>query len=116
MLLSSLIINGLSLSKELDFIPSPYLEGLMDKFFLDRRFSPMIQTNRGCPFTCAFCADGHKSQSKVKLFSVERVAQELLYISERVDSTLQRTLFISDLNFGMLARDVDIADIIADIS
>ena len=102
--------------KNLDFIPSPYLTGLLDKFFLDRRLSPMIQTNRGCPFSCTFCADGHSSQNKVKSFSVERVKAELLYIAERIDPKLQKTLFISDLNFGMLKRDLEIADIIAEIS
>lgn len=102
--------------KDLDFIPSPYLEGLLDKFFLDRRLSPMIQTNRGCPFKCTFCADGHSSQNKVKSFSVERVKSELLYIAERIDPKLQKTLFISDLNFGMFKRDIEIADLIADIS
>jgi len=103
-------------SKNLDSIPSPYLNGLLDKFFLDRRLSPMIQTNRGCPFSCTFCADGHSSQNKIKSFSLERVKAELLYISERIDSKLQKTLFISDLNFGMFARDLEIADLIADIS
>ena len=101
--------------KNLDFIPSPYLTGILDKFFLDRRLSPMIQTNRGCPFTCAFCADGHSSQSKVKLFSMDRVKKELEYIADHIDPTLQKTLFITDLNFGMLPRDVEIASLISDI-
>ena len=101
--------------KNLDFIPSPYLTGILDKFFLDRRLSPMIQTNRGCPFTCTFCADGHSSQSKVKLFSMDRVKKELEYIADHIDPTLQKTLFITDLNFGMLPRDVEIASFINDI-
>ena len=42
--------------KNLDEIPSPYLNGLMDKFF-DGKLVPMMQTNRGCPFTCTFCTD-----------------------------------------------------------
>ena len=33
----------------LDDIPSPYLTGIFDKFF-DGRLSPLMQTNRGCPF------------------------------------------------------------------
>jgi len=101
--------------KDLDFIPSPYLTGLLDKFFLDRRLSPMIQTNRGCPFTCTFCADGHSSQSKVKLFSMDRVKEELEYIAEKIDPKLQKTLFITDLNFGMLPRDIEIAELISNI-
>ena len=101
--------------KNLDFIPSPYLTGLLDKFFLDRRLSPMIQTNRGCPFSCTFCADGHKSQSKVKLFSMERVKKELDYICEKIDPKLNKTLFISDLNFGMLGRDVEISEVLSNV-
>jgi radical SAM superfamily enzyme YgiQ (UPF0313 family) len=68
---------------DLDEIPSPYLEGFMDDFF-DGRLSPMIQTNRGCPFSCTFCADGTPQVSKVNKFGVERVKQEISYISQRV--------------------------------
>src|SRR5262249_18303705 len=41
----------------LDTVPSPYLDGLMDKFFAYKRhtLAPFIETNRGCPFTCTFC-------------------------------------------------------------
>jgi len=41
----------------LEDIPSPYLMGLMDKFF-DESLGPMIHTTRGCPFQCAFCTEG----------------------------------------------------------
>jgi len=39
--------------KDLDEIPSPYLTGVLDKFF-DGKLAPFIETNRGCPFTCSF--------------------------------------------------------------
>jgi len=93
--------------RNLDEVPSPYLLGLMDKFF-DGRLSPMIQTNRGCPFTCTFCADGHSNVNKVNAFSVERVRAELNYIGERVPANI-KTLFVSDLNFGMYKRDAEIS-------
>ena len=99
--------------KELDEIPSPYLLGLMDPFF-DGRLSPMIQTNRGCPFQCTFCSDGTALVSKVNHFSEERVRAELTYIGERVPQNI-KALFISDLNFGMYARDSNIAGYIADL-
>ena len=57
---------------ELDEVPSPYLTGILDKFF-DGKLSPMIQTNRGCPFTCTFCTDGSEFVKKVNNFSLERV-------------------------------------------
>lgn len=91
--------------RELDEIPSPYLTGLFDEFF-DGRLHPMIQTNRGCPFRCTFCADGTELVSKINSFSIERVRAEIEYIGRRVPKNV-RALFISDLNFGMYKRDLE---------
>ncbi len=96
--------------RDLDGIPSPYLLGLMDKFF-DGRLIPMIQTNRGCPFTCTYCVDGSSSVAKVNQFGVDRVEAELKYIAERVPATTHG-LEISDLNFGMYKRDLAICQTI----
>jgi len=99
--------------KELDEIPSPYLTGLLDPFF-DGRLSSMISTNRGCPFRCTFCHDGTGLVSKVNDFSLARVVQEIHYIGERVSPKVH-SLFVSDLNFGMFKRDVEICDAIAQV-
>ena len=96
---------------DLDQIPSPYLTGLMDPFF-DGRLSPMIQTNRGCPFSCTFCADGNKVVNKINHFSIDRIKAELAYIVERVPKKV-KSLFISDLNYGMYKRDAEISEEIA---
>ena len=37
----------------LDEIPSPYTTGILDEFF-DGILIPVIQTTRGCPFSCIF--------------------------------------------------------------
>ena len=42
----------------------------MDKFF-DGKLIPMLQTNRGCPFSCTFCTDGKADVNKVNSFGVE---------------------------------------------
>ena len=55
--------------KKLDEIPSPYSSGLLDPFFNDSALVPMLQTNRGCPFTCTFCADGRDTVNIVNRFS-----------------------------------------------
>jgi radical SAM superfamily enzyme YgiQ (UPF0313 family) len=96
---------------ELDEIPSPYLTGLMEPFF-DGRLSPMIQTTRGCPFRCTFCHDGAAAVNRVTEFSLDRVKAEIEYIVDRVPKNVN-SLFISDLNFGMYKRDLEICRTIA---
>jgi len=99
--------------RNLDEIPSPYSSGLMDKFF-DGLLTPMIQTNRGCPFHCSFCTDGKDSVDLVNNFSIERVNSDLKYIAEHIPKTTH-SLHISDLNFGMYRRDMTICDTLAEI-
>lgn len=99
--------------KNLDEIPSPYLTKLMDKFF-DGKLSPMLQTNRGCPFTCTFCVDGGNAVNKVNSFSIERVHSDIKYIAKHVTKQMH-DLEISDLNFGMYPRDLEICNYLADI-
>ena len=50
---------------DLSLIPSPYLSGRLDTY-LDGKLMPVIQTNRGCPFSCTFCTEGQTYWSKVK--------------------------------------------------
>ena len=94
--------------KQLDDIPSPYLNGILDEFF-DGRLVPMIQTNRGCPFSCTFCVDGSDTVRKVNQFSSERVNDELQYIARNVPKNTH-SLHISDLNFGMYSKDMQVCD------
>ena len=86
--------------KDLNSIGSPYLKGLMDKFF-DGVLIPMVHTTRGCPFTCTFCSEGSKYYANV----AQRVdlQSELTYIAER-KGTVQ-DLVITDANFGMYDED-----------
>jgi len=93
---------------ELDEIPSPYLSGFMDEFF-DNQLTPMLQTNRGCPFSCTFCTDGSDLVKRVNKFSLDRTRKELEYIAEHVPSNM-KNIMISDLNFGMFPRDLEICD------
>ena len=56
--------------KELDEIPSQNLTGLMDKFF-DGKLIPVIQTTRGCPFSCNFCVESDSYYSKIQSFQTQ---------------------------------------------
>lgn len=97
---------------DLDYIPSPYLSGLMDEF-LDEGFIPIIETNRGCPFSCTFCVWGIAALNKLKRFGMERIVGDLEYVA-RSGRRFPQIVF-ADANFGILKRDVDIARTVRDL-
>ena len=92
----------------LDVIPSPYINGLMDQWF-NGYYAPCIETARGCSFTCGFCFTGQKWYSNVATFSVKRIKDELTYIAEKIKKYPDILLSICDSNFGMYKRDEEIA-------
>jgi len=93
------------IEKESKHIVSPYLTGNLDKF-LNAGMVPLLETNRGCPFSCGFCAWGLASHSIVSKLKLENVLSEIEYIGKR---TKQNNWIICDANFGILKRDVEIA-------
>ena len=95
----------------LEEIPSPYLMGLMDKFF-DESLGPMIHTTRGCPFSCSFCTEGAPYYNIVEQ-RTETLKQELQYIASRICGPSD--LYISDANFGMFKQDIQKAELLVEI-
>lgn len=94
--------------RDLDTIPSPYLTGVFDKLFEenpDEQWTALWETNRGCPFSCAFCDWGSNTASKVARFGTDRLLEEIEWFSDH------RIPFIycCDANFGILPRDEAIA-------
>jgi len=112
------VMKGVVLTRrhDLDEIPSPYLSGYMDKFF-DGKLSPMMETNRGCPFSCTFCHEGNQLISKVNFFSIDRVKAELDYIASAVQKApiLSSNLIFADPNFAMYERDYETVEHISQI-
>lgn len=96
-------------TKNLDDIPSPFLNGFMDGFF-NGELIPAYQTNRGCPFLCTYCNSGDTYYNKISHFSVERVDQDLEYIAKKISETCPHigVLRMVDDNFGMYLRDQEI--------
>ena len=94
----------LSRIKDLDEIPSPYLNGMLDKFF-DGRLTPFIETNRGCPFKCSFCHTGADYFHKLNKFSEDRVKAEIEYIGKKAGVLGITNLHLADVNFGMYPQD-----------
>jgi len=87
--------------------PSPYLTGWLDPFLKDPNFIPLLETNRGCPYGCAYCAWGVSALSKVRVRPLDQVYAEIDYIAKY--SAKQSSWIFCDANFGILPRDIDIA-------
>ncbi len=86
--------------------PSPYLNGIFDGILNDGvSFSAILETNRGCPFKCAFC-DWGTLGSRVRLFPMERIKAELDWIAKNKIEYV----YCADGNFGIVDRDEDIAE------
>ncbi len=92
--------------KDVETIPSPYLTGALDEFF-QVPLIPIVETNRGCPYKCTFCAQGLSSGYRVEFFSEERVFAELEYVAQRTKKS--NILIFADANFGIKKRDLKIA-------
>ena len=95
---------------DLDSLPSPFITGLFDVFADVPELFVTFETNRGCPYGCTFCDWGSATTSRIRKFSLERVYAEIEWCSGfGVES-----VSVADANFGILARDVDIAQRVAD--
>jgi radical SAM superfamily enzyme YgiQ (UPF0313 family) len=95
---------------DLDTLPSPYLLGLLDPFGAAQA-GAIIETNRGCPYGCTFCDWGSATLSRIRKFSMERVFAELEWSARNTIDIAS----IADANFGIMERDVEIAQKIADL-
>ena len=111
-----LIKGDLERFMNLEALPSPYLSGKLDEW-LDGKWLPVIQTNRGCPFTCTFCTEGQTYWSKVRKKPIIILENELKYIAEKMTQNKihRNDLLIADSNFGMYDQDLEIARSIAGI-
>jgi len=93
----------------LDDIPSPFLEGILpyrDEYGKAIYAVVLMETNRGCPYKCAFCYWGGAIGQKVRAFSRERLREELeLFAREGVES-----IALCDANLGMLPGDEEFID------
>jgi radical SAM superfamily enzyme YgiQ (UPF0313 family) len=99
---------------DLNDVPSPYLTGLLDEFLKDPDYCPIIETNRGCPYSCTFCNWGAMGKSKSATFAQDRVFEELHYIAEN-NQSVTPYLYVGDANFGLVPRDVEIAQLLKEL-
>ena len=95
--------------RDLDCIPSPYLTDIFEpllKTYPTEDWIVLWETNRGCPFSCAFCDWGSATASKVNRFGMERLLAEIDWFARKKI----HTVYCCDANYGMLPRDVELTD------
>jgi 2-(S-pantetheinyl)-carbapenam-3-carboxylate methyltransferase len=71
-------------------------------------FDVVWETNRGCLYSCNFCDWGSNTMSKVRKFDMERVKAEIDWFARMNVNAI----ILADANFGILPRDLEIADIL----
>ncbi len=96
-----------SLIKDLDDIPSPFLNGSFgDMPFINVAY----ETNRGCPYTCSFCYFSRGGEyRKLRKFSRDRIEDELKWLTSRD----LMYLFLADANWGVFKEDIEISRMLA---
>jgi len=94
----------------LDDLPSPYLTGIFDDILKNEPetdFLTVLETNRGCPYSCAYC--DWCAGKRVRQFPMQKVLAEIGWLAaNRIEYC-----FCADSNFGMFPRDVEIAKALA---
>ena len=99
--------------KDLEIIPSPFLTGAIPMVDPAGNFLydvGMLETNRGCPYSCSFCYWGGATGQKVRSFSRDRLRAEL----ELFGRTRVPNICLCDSNFGMLSSDLEfVEDLVA---
>ena len=91
---------------DLSAFPSPYLTGIFDRILetVDHsRLLAVLETNRGCPYGCAFC--DWTAGRKMRHFPIDKINSEIDWFAENKIEYV----FCADSNFGMFPRDVEIA-------
>jgi putative methyltransferase len=97
---------------DLSVLPSPYLTGVFDELIKDNPdidFSVILETNRGCPYSCAFCDWTHGGK-RMRFFPMEKIKDEILWMAEHK----VEFCYGVDSNFGMFERDLDIVDFLVE--
>jgi len=93
--------------KDIDAMPSPYLDGLFDSLvkIKDHKydFEGTIESVRGCPYQCTFCEIGDKYFQKIAKQTNDKIFKELDWLSKN------KVLFFynADSNYGLFKEHLD---------
>lgn len=93
--------------------PSPFTTGVFDKlmaYFPKQKWVLMYETDRGCPFQCTYCDWGGAIEDRISRFSMEQIYGDLMWVGEYKIPYI----FLCNANFGILERDIKIAEYFAE--
>ncbi len=98
---------------DIDKMPSPYLNGLMDRFVDKWKhkyvFTATIESVRGCPYRCTYCEIGDLYFQKIRPQSYEKIEAEFTWMSKNKVEYVDN----ADSNFGLyFDRDYKIAELL----
>lgn len=100
--------------KNIDNMPSPYLNGLFDELIRSKthsyEFEALVEPVRGCPYSCSFCEIGDRYFTKLSKQSNNKIFKEIDWVSKNNIEYLH----IIDNNFGMFPDHYDITNHIID--
>ncbi|MBR3867814.1 MAG: radical SAM protein [Clostridia bacterium] len=92
---------------DISHYPSPFLDGTLDEVIEndpDTEFLSVLETNRGCPYSCAYC--DWCAKNSFRQFPMEKVNAEIKWLSDHKIEYI----YCADANFGILDRDEEIID------
>lgn len=96
----------------MEFHHSPYIEQSThyEKMLSSISTNAIViwETNRGCPYKCSYCDWGSNTMSKIRQFPMERIKAEIEWFGQMKIGFIMS----ADANFGMLPRDLEIADLL----
>lgn len=93
-------------------IPTPYTDGIFnDILSREDDIAVAFETNRGCPYHCAFCDWGGVSRSKITQLKDSAVKETIEHV---LSFDKVKRLEILDANYGIFPRDVDFVQHIID--
>lgn len=86
---------------------SAYYQRLVEQYGTGN-FDVILETNRGCPYSCSFCDWGSNTMSRVRRFEMARIEEEIDWLG----CMKVACIMLADANFGILQRDLEIADLL----
>lgn len=98
---------------ELAQTASPFTNGLFDKImaaYPEQKWIALLETDRGCPYTCSYCEWGGATEDKVYKFSLEQSYANIMWQGEHHIPYV----FVCNANFGLPKEDVQIAEFFAE--